>query len=179
MAAVSAVAAVDTDVAATVVADGGEENNSWPRSRFTQGHYNLGLNIVNGVRYWRETFSIHNLFRCDAGGCPCKQFFNHVNWKNKFEPFVTRVFVWMDAVADHLAHPGSFLDESSDTFEDMRHDYWRMTTEVYEQLVVHAACQRVRILSELCGTCEQQAERLHAEALRLVSFNTPASFTMR
>ena len=155
----------------------------WRPTTFTEVHYDEAMRIWRGVRYWRETFSIHNLFSCDQNSsCPCKTFFNHEKWKAVFGPFTTKVHWWLDSLRQHLDHPtvGEFMiDDTESTFEAFRHEYRNLTTLIYEHLVCHAENQRARIMRELCRECEKKSEKIHSEALKLLSFNTPTTYDLR
>ena len=139
-------------------------------STITPAHRSLVKTMSITCLFWKDLFSLHNLFTCDKDGrgCSCKNFFNPTTWTSEYEDLASEIEDWSEAI-DEFLDRRDFLFEESERFDDLHNIYKAKNSLLVEWQAHHAYNEHMFLFGQLCHACSQEADNYRITSWSLLN----------
>lgn len=140
------------------------------KSTITPTHLSIVRNMSIAALFWKDLFSLHNLFTCDKDGreCRCKSFFNSVTWTTDYEPLAIEIDDWSEGIEDFL-NRRDFLFQESERFDELHSIYKARNSLVVEWQAHHAYHEHMFLFGQLCQACSEEADNYRVTSWSLLN----------
>lgn len=146
------------------------EENLTVITTITPTHRQLVKTMAITSLFWKDLFSLHNLFTCDRDGreCHCKDFFNSDIWQSDYEHLAAEIEQWDRDIGDFLDRR-NFLFAESERFDEIFNIYKERCSRVVEWQAHHAYNEHMFLYGQLCHACSEEAGNYRVASWDLLS----------